>query len=68
MMNVRIEVSQPQYDISLSIATRLNQENALNEPTIEELIRTTLRILINEYEADPRRVINYYLKRNSLNR
>jgi hypothetical protein len=68
MMNVRIEVSQPQYDISLSIATRLNQENALNEPTIEELIRTTLRILINEYESDPRRVINYYLKRNSLNR
>jgi hypothetical protein len=67
-MKVRIEVSQPQYDISLSIATRLHQENALNEPTIEELMRTTLRILINEYEADPRQVINYYLKRNSLHR
>jgi hypothetical protein len=67
-VNVNIEVSQSQFDVSLSIATRLNQENALNEPTVEELIRTTLRILINEYEADPLQVINYYLKRNSLHR
>jgi hypothetical protein len=67
-VNVNIDVSQSQFDVSLSIATRLNQENALNEPTVEELIRTTLRILINEYEADPLQVINYYLKRNSLHR
>jgi hypothetical protein len=66
MVDITIEVSQFEYDISLSIATKLNQENALNEPTIEELIRSTLKILINEYEADPRQVINYYLKRNSL--
>lgn len=65
MVIVKIEVSQSQYDISLSIATRLNQENALKEPTIEELVLATLRILIKEYEENPQSVITYYLKRIS---
>jgi hypothetical protein len=65
-MTVKIELSQSQYDNSSSIATRLNQENALKEPTIEELILSTLRILIKEYEDNPQSVIAYFLKRSSL--
>ena len=59
-------VFQSQYDNSSSIATRLNQENALREPTIEELLLSTLRILIREYEDNPQSVIAYFHKRNSL--
>lgn len=66
LVTVKIELSQSQYDDSSSIATRLNQENALKEPTIEELILSTLRILIKEYEENPQSVIAYFLKRNSL--
>jgi hypothetical protein len=65
-MTVKIKLSQSQYDNSSSIATRLNQENALKEPTIEELILSTLRILIKEYEDNPQSVIAYFLKRSSL--
>ena len=65
-MTVKIKLSQSQYDNSSSIATRLNQENALREPTIEELILSTLRILIREYEDNPQSVIAYFLKRSSL--
>lgn len=65
-MTVKIKLSQSQYDNSSSIATRLNQENALKEPTIEELILSTLRILIKEYEDSPQSVIAYFLKRSSL--
>jgi hypothetical protein len=66
LVTVKIELSQSQYDNSSSIATRLNQENALKEPTIEELILSTLRILIKEYEDNPQSVIAYFLKRSSL--
>jgi hypothetical protein len=65
-MTVKIKLSQSQYDNSSSIATRLNQENALKEPTIEELLLSTLRILIKEYEDNPQSVIAYFLKRSSL--
>jgi hypothetical protein len=65
-VTVKIELSQSQYDDSSSIATRLNQENALREPTIEELLLSTLRILIREYEDNPQSVIAYFLKRSSL--
>jgi hypothetical protein len=66
LVTVRIELSQSQYDNSSSIATRLNQENALREPTIEELLLSTLRILIREYEDNPQSVIAYFLKKSSL--
>jgi hypothetical protein len=66
LVTVKIELSQSQFDNSSSIATRLNQENALKEPTIEELILSTLRILIREYEDNPQSVIAYFLKRSSL--
>jgi hypothetical protein len=66
LVTVKIELSQSQYDNSSSIATRLNQENALKEPTIEELILSTLRTLIKEYEDNPQSVIAYFLKRSSL--
>jgi hypothetical protein len=66
LVTVKIELSQSQYDNSSSIATRLNQENALREPTIEELILSTLRILIREYEDNPQSVIAYFLKRSSV--
>jgi hypothetical protein len=66
LVTVKIELSQSQYDNSSSIATRLNQENALKEPTIEELILSTLRILIREYKDNPQSVIAYFLKRISL--
>jgi hypothetical protein len=62
-VKARIELSQSLYDISLSIATRLYQENVLKEQTIEELILTTLKILIKEYEENPESVITYFLKR-----
>jgi hypothetical protein len=51
-VTAKIELSQSLYDISLSIATRLYQENVLKEQTVEELILTTLRILIKEYEEN----------------
>jgi hypothetical protein len=38
----------------------------LREPTIEELLLSTLRILIREYEDNPQSVIAYFLKRSSL--
>jgi hypothetical protein len=62
-MTAKIELSQSVYNISLSIATRLYQENVLKEQTVEELILTTLRILIKEYEENPESVITYFLKR-----
>jgi len=46
---------------------RLNRENTLKEPKVEELMIATLRILINEYEENPRSVSTYFMKRNSLN-
>ena len=63
MVTAKIELSQSVYDISLSIATRLYQKDVLKEQTVEELILTTLRILINEYEENPESVITYFLKR-----
>jgi len=61
-----IELPQAQYDIALSIATRLNQESTLKEPKVEELMISTLRILINEYKENSRSVITYFRKRNTL--
>jgi hypothetical protein len=66
LVTLKIEVSQSQHDTSISIAKRLSQENGLKEPTIEELMLATLRILIKEYEENPQSVITYFLKRNSL--
>jgi hypothetical protein len=63
LVTIKIELSQSLHDISLSIATRLYQENVLKEQTVEELILTTLRILIKEYEENPESVITYFLKR-----
>jgi hypothetical protein len=62
-VTAKIELSQSLHDISLSIATRLYQENVLKEQTVEELMLTTLRILIKEYEENPESVITYFLKR-----
>lgn len=63
---IKIELPQSQYDIALSIATRLYQENTLKEPKIEELMIATLRILIDEYKENSRSVITYFMKRNTL--
>jgi hypothetical protein len=63
LVTAKIELSPSLYDISLSIATRLYQENVLKEQTVEELMLTTLRILIKEYEENPESVITYFLKR-----
>jgi hypothetical protein len=63
LVTAKIELSQSLYDISLSIATRLYQENVLKEQTVEELMLTTLRILIKEYKENPESVITYFLKR-----
>jgi hypothetical protein len=64
---VEIELIQSQHDILLSVARRLHQENVLKKPTIEELMLTTLRILIKEYQDNPQSVITYFQKRSSLN-
>ena len=53
MIAVEIELIESQHDILLSVARRLNQENVLKKPTIEELMLTTLRILIKEYQENP---------------
>jgi hypothetical protein len=62
-VTVKIGLSQSLHDISLSIATRLYQENVLKEQTVEELMLATLKILIKEYEKNPESVITYFLKR-----
>lgn len=66
MAKIEIELSQSQYDIALSIATRLNQENTLKEPKEEELMIATLRILMDEYKVDSQSVVTYFMKRNTL--
>ena len=66
MAKIEIELSQSQYDIALSIATRLNQENTLKEPKVEELMIATLRILMYEYKVDSQSVVTYFMKRNTL--
>jgi hypothetical protein len=63
---IKIELPQSQYNIALSIATRLYQENTLKESKVEELIIATLRILIDEYKENSRSVITYFMKRNTL--
>jgi hypothetical protein len=63
LVTAKIELSQSIYGISLSIAKRLYQANVLKEQTVEELILTTLRVLIKEYEENPESVITYFLKR-----
>ena len=65
-MAIKIELPQSQYDIALSIATRLNQENVLKEPKVEELMIATLRILIDEYKENSWSVVTYYMKRETL--
>jgi hypothetical protein len=65
-VTIKIELPQSQYDIALSIATRLNQENVLKEPKVEKLITATLRILIDEYKENSRSVVTYYMKRKTL--
>ena len=66
MAKIESELSQAQYDIALSIATRLNQENTLKEPKVEELMIATLRILMDEYKVDSQSVVTYFMKRNTL--
>ncbi len=66
MAKIEIELSQSQYDIALSIATRLNQENTLKEPKVEELMIATLRILLDEYKENSQSVVTYFMKRNTL--
>lgn len=66
MVTIKIELPQSQYDIALSIATRLNQENTLKESKVEELMIATLMILIDEYKENSRSVVTYFIKRKSL--
>lgn len=66
MVTIKIELPQSQYDTALSIARRLNQENTLKEPKVEELMIVTLRILIDEYEENSQSVVTYFRKRNTL--
>jgi hypothetical protein len=66
LVTIKIGLPQSQYDTALSIAKRLYRENTLKEPKVEELMITTLRILLNEYEENPRSVITYFMRRNTL--
>jgi len=59
LATIKIELPRSQYEIALSIATRLNQENTLKEPKVEELMIATLRILIDEYKENSRSVVTY---------
>jgi hypothetical protein len=66
LAKIEIELPQSQYDFALSIATRLNQENTLKEPKVEELMIATLRILMDEYKENSQSVVTYFMKRNTL--
>jgi hypothetical protein len=66
LAKIEIELPQSQYNIALSIATRLNQENTLKEAKVEELMIATLRILIDEYKENSQSVVTYFMKRNTL--
>ena len=63
MVTIKIGLTKSQYAVALSIATRLNQENALKEPKVEELVHVTLKILFDEYKGNSRSVVNYFIKR-----
>jgi hypothetical protein len=63
LVTIEIDLTKSQYDIALSIATRLNQENILKEQRVQELINVTLKILISEYSENPRSVVDYFIKR-----
>jgi hypothetical protein len=65
LAKIEIELPQSQYDFALSIATRLNQENTLKEPKVEELMIATLRILMDEYKENSQSVVTYFMKRNT---
>jgi hypothetical protein len=65
MATIKIEISQTQNDILLSIAKRLYEEGALKEPTIEALLLNTLDIVIKEYSSDPQSLVMYFKKRKS---
>ena len=66
MAKIEIELPQSQYNIALSIATRLYQENTIKEPKVEELMISTLRILMDEYKENSQSVVTYFMKRNTL--
>jgi hypothetical protein len=66
LAKIEIELPQSQYDFALFIATRLNQENTLKEPKVEELMIATLRILMDEFKENSQSVITYFMKRNTL--
>jgi hypothetical protein len=66
LAKIEIELPQSQYDFALSIATRLNQEDTLKEPKVEELMIATLRILMDEYKENSQSVVTYFMKRNTL--
>ena len=53
MATIKIEISETQNDILLSIAKRLCEEGVLKEPNIEALLLNTLEIVIKEYSSDP---------------
>ncbi|HZD34913.1 MAG TPA: hypothetical protein VE130_06880 [Nitrososphaeraceae archaeon] len=63
MATIKVELTKSQYAIALAIATKLNQENTLKEPKVEELINVTLKILIDEYKENSRSVVDYFTKR-----
>ena len=66
MITIGIELSQSQYEMASFIAARLNQENTLKEPKVEELVIAMLKILINEYKENSQSVVTYFTKRNTL--
>jgi len=65
MATIKIEISETQNDILLSIAKRLCKEGVLKEPNIEALLLNTLEIVIKEYSSDPQSLVMYFKKRKS---
>jgi hypothetical protein len=64
MVTIKIEISQTQNDILLSIVI-LCEEGVLKEPNIEALLLNTLEIVIKEYSSDPQSLVMYLKKRKS---
>jgi hypothetical protein len=58
-----LDLSQTQYDSTLSIAERLYEEDCLEKPSIEAVVLRTLQIMTEQYTSDPQSLVLYYKKR-----
>lgn len=59
---IRSILPQSEYDSAAIVANVLYRENCLEEPSVEALALSTIRIIIEEYAENPQSLISYYKK------